>query len=170
VARQKLETAARALERLGDPEAAAARQAADEAAAFAGLVSRSLEQIVEEVATHPNGPDQFATLHQGRTVLIETQLEANGELAYRIFSGGKAGKIDTTGFRLLEGRRAGEDVTFGARLAGIRLGDDNLWRITLEPESGVFISTPSAWKALERMGWPSRSEPVAPPQAEEDGP
>jgi hypothetical protein len=160
VARQKLDRAAWALEQLGDPEAADVRQAANEAGIFAGLASRSLEQIVEEVATHPDGASQFDTLHKGRSILIETQLEPGGELAYRIFSSGKIGRIDTTGFRLLDGRRPGESITFGARLAGIKLGDDNQWRVTLEPDSGVFISTPSAWTALERLGWPSRAEPA----------
>lgn len=162
VARQKLERAARALERLGDPEAAAARQAADEAAIFAGLASRSLEQIVEEVATRPDGPDHFQTMHGGRAILLETQIEPDG-LTYRIFSGGKVGRIDTTGFTLLQGKATGENVTFGARLAAIKLGDDNVWRITLEPDSGVFISTPPAWKALELLGWPARDAPATTP-------
>jgi hypothetical protein len=163
VAKRKLDIAATALERLDDPDAPIVRQAADEAAILADLARGTLEEIVEKVATSSDGPSQFRTLHRGRSIILDAHIEAPHELDYQILASGKRARIALEGFSLLDGKRPGDAVTFGARLASISLGDDNVWQIELEPESGVFISTPSAWKALEALGWPSRIAPVNDP-------
>lgn len=172
LARQKLNDAASALERLRDPDAPEVRQMADEAAVFASMASRSLEQIIEEVATRSDGPAQFESLYKGRTVVIDAHMESPGELDYRIVGGGKFGRIDLEGFSLLDGKRRGDPVTFGAALGSIRLDDRGEWRFQLKPDSGVWITSPSAWKALQRLGWPSPDAPgeTDAPKAAEGGP
>jgi hypothetical protein len=164
VAKLKLARAAGALRTLKDPGAAEAEQLAGEAAILADLVSTPLETIVERVATG-GGPEAFG-VHQGRSVVFDAPVAEGGrELDYRLIAGTKRGRIDLTGFALLEGRPPGESVAFGARLKAITLGDDGVWRIGLEPSSGIFISTPSAWKALAGMDWPTDTDPAAAPPA-----
>jgi hypothetical protein len=161
VARRKLDIAASALERLGDSEAANVRHMADEAALLADLTGETLEEILEDVATRSDGPEQFRTLYRGRSIIMDAHIESPGELDYRIFgSGNRRARISLDGFALLADKRPGDAVTFGARLSSMSLGDDNVWQIGLEPDSGVFISTPAAWKALETLGWPPHIAPV----------
>ncbi len=83
------------------------------------------------------------------------------ELEYRIFRPGEAdrpqsvGRIDTTGFRLLELQKPRKDdhLIFGARLASFRFDvDREEWLVAFMPESGV---TMTHIKALEALGWPS---------------
>jgi hypothetical protein len=160
VAKLKLARAAEALRALKDPDAAEAEQLAGEAAILADLVSTPLEELVERVATG-GGPDSFG-VHRGRSVVFDAPVAEGGrELDYRIVAGTKRGRIDLAGFKLLEGKPAGEPVAFGARLGDIALGDDGVWRVRLEPDSGVFMSTPSAWKALAGMDWPTENDPAA---------
>jgi hypothetical protein len=161
VAKQKLATAADALESLGDDDAASIRQSADEAAILADLSSLSMEEIVEEVATKEDGPSRFETLYQGRAVILDAEIEDVTDgvpiLTYRIIAGTgprpKTGFVDLTGFRLIADRKKGDHVTFGARLASITLGDDGRWAVAFQPKSGVYLRSPEAWKALESLGW-----------------
>ncbi len=171
VAKKKLRIAARAFEELEDDRAAKARQYAEEAALVADLASTSVEEIVEAVATRTDGSEWFQhSLNKGRSVIIDAHIaslprEGRGYgLDYQIFASGKHGIIDLSGFQLFEDRNYKIDspVTFGGRLADVTLGDDGLWRVRLDPDSGVFISTKQGWKALERLGWPATSgEPLA---------
>lgn len=164
VAKAKLRIAADALRSLNDPEAAEAEQLAREAAILADLVSTPLEVLVERVATQ-GGPDAFQ-VHQGRSVIFHAPVAEGGrELDYRIIAGTRRGRVDLDGFHLLDGKKPGEPVTFGARLKAIRLGDNGTWHILLEPDSGVYISTPSAWKALATMDWPIDYDPATVPAA-----
>lgn len=161
VAKQKLAIAASALESLGDAEAASVRQSADEAAILADLASLSVEEIVEEVATKEDGPSRFETLYQGRALILDAEIEDEVDgvpsLTYRIIAGTgpkpKTGFLDLAGFHLLADRKKGDHVTFGARLASIKLRDDGRWAVALQPKSGVYIRSPEAWKALETLGW-----------------
>lgn len=164
VAKLKLRVAADALRTLKDPEAAEAEQLAKEAAILADLVSTPLETLVERVATQ-GGPESFQ-VHKGRSVIFDAPVAEGGrELDYRIIAGTRRGRVDLEGFHLLDGKKPGESVAFGARLKEIRLGDNGTWHILLEPDSGVYISTPSAWKALATMDWPIDHDPATAPAA-----
>ncbi len=164
VAKLKLRTAADALRSLNDPEAAETEQLAKEAAILADLVSTPLEQLVERVATQ-GGPESFQ-VHQGRSVVFDAPVAEGGrELDYRIVAGTRRGRVDLEGFHLLDGKKPGESVAFGARLKAIRLGNNGTWHILLEPNSGVYMSTPSVWKALATMDWPIDHDPAAAPPA-----
>jgi hypothetical protein len=161
VAKQKLAIAAGALESLGDGEAANVRQAADEASILADLASLSLEEIVEEVATKEDGPSRFESIYKDRAVILDAEIEDRVDgaptITYRILAGTgprpKIGFIDLAGFRLLNDRKPGDRVTFGGRLASIRLRDDGRWAVALQPKSGVYVRSAEAWKALESLGW-----------------
>ena len=163
LAKQQLAIAADALERLDDPDAPPVRQAASEAAIFADLANRSLEELVEEVALRPDtGTDDSPLTQKDRSLLIASRVAAlprddrGYDLEYRVFSGGKMGRLDLSGFKLFEGLslKVGDSVTFGGRLESIRLGSDNLWQVRLAPESGVFLTTPEGWQAARSLGWP----------------
>jgi hypothetical protein len=175
-AKRKLDTAAWALERLGDPDAAGVRQQASEAAVLADLANRTLEEILEDVATRDDGPSQFEALHRGRSIIVEARVQPGPDLDYRILAGARHGRIDLDGFALLEGKRPGDVVIFGARLESINLGDDNVWLVGLEPDSGVFLNSPEARKALVLLGWPPPDAPAddaprrPPPDDEEAAP
>jgi hypothetical protein len=166
LARQQLARAASALEQLGDPDAPTVRQAADEAAVFAGFVGNVLEKILDDVATRSDGPAAFETLHKGRMILVDSVVVGTDppDLAYRILAGTRWGRLDLTGFRLLEGKQPGDRVLFGALLRSVRLGAGGLWEFGLEPDSGVFILSEEGWRALEYLGWESRAALAAPPE------
>ncbi len=72
-------------------------------------------------------------------------------------AGRHRGRIDLAGFHLLDGKKPGDAVTFAARLKALRLDNDDVWRITLEPDSGVFLNTEQSWKAFETLGGPPHS-------------
>jgi hypothetical protein len=166
VAKRELARAADALESLRDTRnAPAVRQAAREAAIFADLATSSLEEIVESVATSASDRPDPILQQKGRSFLIDTTIEsaATGDraavLTDRILVAGKIGRIDLDGLQLLSGQAlpAGQAVTFGARIDSIALGDDGQWHVRLLPDSGVFITSPEAWKALETVGFPPRN-------------
>jgi hypothetical protein len=159
VARQRLETAARALERLRDPDAPAVRQVAREAAIFADLAGRGLEEIVDQAANHTDSTEWFETLYRDRAILVDDVVPddpAQG-LNYLILAGRRRGRLDLAGFTLLADKKPGDPVTFGARLRSIRLDNDDVWRITLQPDSGVFLTHEASWKAFEAIGGPAHS-------------
>jgi predicted transcriptional regulator len=169
VAKSKLSVAAEALEELRDPGAAEVRQAASEAAIFADLANRSLEELLEEVATASQAEAERVVLTQkGRSILVDSRIAATAgagqapDLEYRVFAGTRQGRLDLEGFELFRGRafKAGDPVTFGARIGSVHLGPDNTWHIGLEPASGVFVSSPQAWRATEALGWPARDAPA----------
>ncbi len=60
----------------------------------------------------------------------------------------REGRIDLEGFRLLEGQKfkKGDILRFGAKLGSIRL-ERNVWVISLEPDSGVFMTNEKALQA-----------------------
>lgn len=154
LAKQKLATAADALETLRDPEARDARQEADEAAIFADWSGDGLEAIMEQVATRSDGADWFNSNHKGRSILIQSTIAPGPrhELSYRIIAGTRWGRINLDGFTLLNGKKPGDGVLFGARLDAARLGKDGAWEFSLEPASGVFILSKAGRKALESVG------------------
>jgi hypothetical protein len=165
VAKRELARAADALESLRDTRnAPAVRQLAREAALFADLATSSLEEIVEAVATSASDKADTILQQQGRSFLIDSTIEVapKGDkpaiLTDRILVAGKIGRIDLDGLELFRGQAlpAGQAVTFGARIDSIVLADDGRWHIRLQPESGVFITSPEAWKALEMVGFPTR--------------
>jgi hypothetical protein len=167
VAKDRLARAADALARLGDPRQAEAAQVAREAAIFADLASASLEEIVEQVATRPGGWDELQKVHRGRAVLIDSRVssvKANGtvELEYRVYAGSRNGLVDLTGLSVFQSQppRPGDPVSFGARIDAVELGADNVWRIRMQPDSGVLLTTREAWAATESLGW---SGPVVDP-------
>jgi len=188
---QLLSSAKSALDALGDAVEGAEeiRQAADEAAIFVDLCSRSLEELLEEAGR--TAPEAWATrfdmLYKGRSILIDTRITAvPGEsgskgyaIEYRVFPPGEASQFgergaggrperfaefDLAGFELLELARpsSGNLVRFGARLASLRYeGDRDRWVVRLEPKTGIFIQH---YKALSAMGWSNNDEPSPPPE------
>ena len=147
------------------------RQAAREAAIFTDLVPKSLEDLVEEAATFRDvsaWSGHFAEQYRGRSILVETTITAvpdpgkpgsRYEDAYRILAGRgpKAearGQFDFTGFELfdLSQPKVGETKLFGARLAALEFNlAENAWFLTLEPDSGVYMTHAAA---LEAFHWP----------------
>lgn len=177
---QLLSAARSAVDSLGDDVEGAdeIRTAADEAAIFNDLSTRTLEEMLEEAGrTHPDiWETRFRDLYKSRSIIIDswvTTAPEPGKGAYDIFykvfpAGGasqfgdtqnivapdKIGLIDLTDFQLLELFRPHLDdrVTFGARLASFQYdAARERWVIRLEPKSGVFIKHT---KALEVLGWP----------------
>ena len=152
------------------------RQAAREAAIFTDLLPIALEDLVEEAATVRDVSGwsaHFASMYQGRSILVETLItavpdptrpESHYEDAYRILAGRgpkpqAKGRIDYQGFQLfdLTQPKVGESKLIGARLAALEFDlNQNLWLLTLEPDSGVFVTHT---RALEAIHWPT-AEPV----------
>lgn len=181
---QLLSAAKAAVDALGGAvdDADTIRNAALEAGIFVDLASHSLEEILSEAGRA--SPDQWATqfknLYRGRSIIIDSRIAAvpgeGGaayEIDYMVFPPGEAsgfreaasarperiGRIDLTGFQLFELARpkTGDRVTFGARLADFRYDSaQDVWIISLEPKSGVYILRT---KALESLGWPSATGP-----------
>jgi hypothetical protein len=172
-AQQLLSQARRAVDELGDAYqgASAIRQGADEAEVISKLAPASLEEMLDEAARSDakDWSDRFGTLYKGRTLILDAHIKGvpdgrgvgSYDLDYRIFRAGEGGRprsfgrVDLTGFRLFEltKPRAGDHVTFGARLASFRFdlqGEE--WLVGLEPSSGVSMTHA---KALEALGWSS---------------
>lgn len=155
------------------------RQAAQEAAIFTDLVPQTLEDLVEEAATYRDvggWSDHFAAIYRGRSIILETTITAIPDStkpgsrygdAYQILVGRgpkpeARGRLDYAKFALfdLTEPKVGEIKLFGARLAALEFDiADNIWVITLEPDSGVFMTHP---QALEAIHWPA-GEPVEEP-------
>ena len=147
------------------------QQGALEAAIFTDLTSESLEAIVEEAATYREANDwssHFAGYYKGRSIILETAISAVPEsnkpgstyqIGYRVYTGRgplpkDRGRVDLKGFRLFElaTPKVGEQKIFGARMASLEYDlVDKEWVLTLEPESGVFMTHP---RALQSIGWP----------------
>jgi DNA-directed RNA polymerase subunit RPC12/RpoP len=165
--------AARAVDEMGGEYEGAEeiRQGAREAALFSDLVPESLETILDEAASRDTQADwekHFGTLYRGRTIILDAHIAATPaegtskayDLDYRIYFGrgpkptGR-GRVDLSGLQLFELARPklGDQVRFGARLKSISRDEaKGEWVITLEPESGSFITHESA---LSTLGWPS---------------
>ena len=151
VAKSKLAQAAAAFEELRDEKAQGVRQLAGQAAILADLVGTSLEEMLDEAAYKPEEwAKRFDTFYKGRSVVVDALVAraAEGEkpaaLDYRIIGDGrlpKLGEIDLSGLKLFEAAppRTGDTVSFGARLAAIRIGDRGVWRFHLDPDSGVAM-------------------------------
>ena len=178
VAKKILGDASAAVDALGGrvEGAEAIRQGAREAAILADLGRESLRELVEEAATYqpPDAwPGHFAALYRGRSVVLQAEVTAvptegapsGYAIDYGIYYGRGSrpagrGRVSLDGFRLIDSAkpRKGDQVTFGARLAGVRLdtasGD---WLVELQPESGVFLTH---FRALEALGW----TPLIPPE------
>jgi len=150
------------------------RQAALEAAIFADLSPRGLDEILEEAANDDprEWPKHFATFYKGRSILLDPPISAEPdparpnshfEVNFPIYfgrgpRGDSKGRIDLNGFRLFElsQPKINEQKPFGARLASVELDvASNEWVVTFEPDSGVFITHP---KALEAIDW-ARPDP-----------
>jgi hypothetical protein len=182
-AKQLLADAASAVDGLGGryEGAESIRQGAREAAIFTDLVPATLDQLLEEAATFRDDakewPSRFAGMYRGRSIILDAPISAvpdpgkpdsSYQIVGRIYFGpgpmpvGK-GRIDLSGFQLFElsQPKVGDQQTFGARLAGLELDlGSNEWVLTLEPDSGVYITHP---RALEAIGWPS-FEPLEEPR------
>jgi DNA-directed RNA polymerase subunit RPC12/RpoP len=164
------------------------RTAAKEAEIYVNLCPRSLEEMLDEAgrAGSDAWTSKFDTLYKGRTILIDsviTEVPRSGSssgyvLEYVIVPPGgtnnfadvrdappdRWGLIDFEGFKLFElsPPRKGDHVTFGARMASFeRDNSGNVWRIGLEPDSGVFIVHT---KALEAVGFPGAAKVEPPPE------
>jgi hypothetical protein len=182
VARQKLARAASAFAQLGsrDERSGPAQQLAREAAIYADLCPRSLEELVDEAArTEPaDWPRRFEVNYQGRAIIVDDVLieassarDASGaplELSYRILVGrgpqaSRTGLINLSGFKLFDDRprEAGEPVLFGARLDSVTL-EGNQWHVRLVPDSGVLLSR---FEPLKLLGWTPRSLTSSEPEA-----
>jgi len=116
-------------------------------------------------------------MYRGRSILVETTITAvpdpskpgsRYEDAYRILIGRGTkpeaqGRLDYSGFELfdLTQPKVGEAKLFGARLAALEFDlTENAWFLTLEPDSGVFMTHT---QALEALHWPT-GEPIEEPQ------
>ncbi len=178
-ANQILSAAKAAVDALGGAvdDAETIRNAADEASIFVDLAAHSLEEILTEAgrASPEEWPTRFKNLYRGSSIIIDTRISAtpgdggpNYEIEYLVLPAGEAagfreaasgrperiGRIDLAGFQLFELARpkAGDHVTFGARLADFRYDPaQDAWIISFEPKSGVFILRT---KALEALDWP----------------
>jgi len=177
---QLLSAARSAVDSLGDDVEGAddIRTAADEAAIFNDLSTRTLEEMLEEAGrTHPDiWETRFRDLYKNRSIIVDSWITAAPEpgkgafdVSYKVFPSGGAsqfgdsqnivpperiGLIDLTDFELLElsPPHLDDRVTFGARLASFQYDSAReKWVIRLEPKSGVFIKHT---KALEVLGWP----------------
>ena len=108
-------------------------------------------------------------MYRGRSILVETTITAvpvpdkpgsRYEDAGRILIGRNAepqakGRLDYTGFGLfdLSQPKVGETKLFGARLATLELNlAESTWFVTLEPDTGVFLTHT---QALEAIHWPT---------------
>lgn len=183
-AQHLLSQARRAVDELGDAYqgASAIRQGADEAEVISKLAPASLEEMLDEAARSDakEWSERFATLYKGRTLILDAHIKGvpdgrglgSYDLDYRIFRAGEGGRprsfgrVDLAGFRLFEltKPRAGDHVTFGARLASFHFdlqGEE--WLVGLEPSSGVLMTHA---KALEALGWSSPDSAIG----EEDRP
>ena len=179
-AKKLLGDAADAVEGLGGryEGAESIRQGALEAAIFADLAPKGVDEIVEEAATSDpkEWPSRFATLYKGRSVILDPPVSGVPDPAlpgspyrvnYPIYFGrgprpdGK-GRIDLSGLRLFElaQPKVDEQKPFGARYASVELDlTSNEWVVTFGPESGVFITHP---KALEVIDWGASEPPEEP--------
>ncbi len=147
------------------------RQGAKEAAIFADLASKGFDEILEEAATSDpkEWPSRFATMYRGRSVLLDAPITATPDPAqpgssYQVdcpiyFGRGPKydgkGRLDLAGFRLFElaQPKVGEQKPFGARYRSVELdATSNDWVITLEPDSGVFITHPDALRSIHWGG------------------
>jgi DNA-directed RNA polymerase subunit RPC12/RpoP len=158
------------------------RTAAAEAALFVDQAPVSLEDMLEEAgrtADRDKWASTFSTLYKGRAIVFDTWVIAEAgksggtpcEILYKVLPPGAATSFDLTdtggarhqrmawidlaGFQLFEVAppKAGEHVTFGARLAAFEYDDaKDIWVVRLEPKSGVFIIHT---KALQALGWRS---------------
>jgi hypothetical protein len=179
-AKKLLADAAEAVEGLGGryEGAESIRQGALEAAIFADLAPKGIEEILEEAATSDpkEWPSRFATYYKGRSVILDPPVSdvpdpsrpgSRYEVNYTIYYGrgprpGGKGRIDLTNFRLFElaQPKVNEQKPFGARYASIELDPtSNEWVVTFAPDSGAFITHQ---KALEAIDW-GVSEPQEEP-------
>ena len=177
---QILSDARRAVIALNDAcrGAAAIRQGADEAEVIAGLVPKTLEDLLDEAArSDPKAWEEtFATLYKGRTVIVDAHVSGTPDgrggggyaLDYRIFREGEGeqppstARLDLTGLKRLEQMqpKLNDRVTLGAGLASFRYDVDRQeWLVGFAPESGVIMTHV---KALEALGWPSEGEEDSP--------
>lgn len=174
VARQKLSRATASFKELGslDERSEPALQLSREAAIYADLCPRSLEELIDEAGrSEPaDWPSVFEVKYQGRAIIVDDVLgdtpagsgsaESASQLSYRILVGRgphavRTGRIDLSGFQLFadRDRAPGEPVLFGARLESITL-EGNEWIVRLAPESGVLLSR---FEPLELLGWTPRA-------------
>jgi hypothetical protein len=156
------------------------RQGALEAAVFADLAPKGIDEILEEAANidTTEWPSHFAAQYKGRSVIIDPPVSdapdpsrpnSRYQVNFPIYFGRGPkpkgeGRIDLAGFRLFElsQPKVGEQKPFGARYASVELDlSSNEWVVTFEPDSGVYITHP---KALETIDW------TAPEPSEEPGP
>ena len=172
-AKKLLSDAAEAVDGLGGrfEGAETIRQGAKEAAIFADLASKGFDEILEEAATTDSKewPSRFATMYRGRSVLLDAPITATPDPAqpgscYQVdcpiyFGRGPRadgkGRLDLAGFRLFELAKpmVGEQKPFGARYRSVELdATSNEWVITLEPDSGVFITHPDALRSIHWGG------------------
>lgn len=154
------------------------RQGAIEAAVFADLAPKGMDEILEDAATSEPKvwASQFAALYKGRSVIIEAPVVETPEpgragSAYRInfplyFGRGPQvigrGRLDLAGFRLFElsEPKVNEQKPFGARYASIEIDkSSNEWVVKFEPKSGVYITHV---KALRAIDW-AADEPLEEP-------
>ena len=182
VAKKLLAEAADAVNGLGGrvDGAETIRQGALEAAIFADLAPKGIDEILEDAATSDpkEWPSHFAAMYKGRSVIIDPPVSdapdparagSRYQVNFPIYFGrgprpdGK-GRLDLTGFRLFElsQPKVDEQKPFGARYASVELDlSTNEWVVTFEPDSGAYITHP---KALEAIDW------SAPDPSEEPGP
>jgi hypothetical protein len=175
-ANQLLSAAREAVDSLGGAveDADEIRHAADEASLFVNLLSDPLETLLDE-ASRASSPQawssRFESLYRGRSVIIDATITATPatgsthryELDYLVLTPGEGtrepprGRIDLTDFEAitLAQPNLGDHVVFGARLAAFQY-DVNAgeWLTRFEPKSGASIRY---MKALETLGWPSKS-------------
>lgn len=144
------------------------RQGALEAAIFADLAPKGIDEILEEAATSEakDWPSHFATMYKGRSVILDPPVieapeagkpNSRYQVGYPLYFGRgprpEKGRLDLTGFRLFElsQPKVGEQKPFGARFASVELDlTTNEWVVTFEPDSGAYITHA---KALEAIDW-----------------
>jgi hypothetical protein len=181
-AKKLLAEAADAVESLGGRVEGAddIRQGALEAAIFADLAPKGIDEILEEAATSDpkEWPSRFAALYKGRSVILDPPVSDTPDPArpgskYQVtcplyFGRGPRpdgkGRVDLSRFRLFElaQPKVDEQKPFGARYASVELDlTTNEWVVTFEPDSGAFITHA---RALEAIDW------AKPDPSEEPGP
>ena len=151
-AANQLDIAVKAMDRLGEPvpDEATYRQAHAQAVL---LREASGDTLDYQLALAPKEPELIARVMNNRTFVVDAVVEPTPTKGYRVlwhqFLEEQPVIIDATGLELLErlGIEKPTRVVFGARFDKLVREQDS-WRLTLLPKSGVLVTEPSIFTML----------------------
>jgi hypothetical protein len=122
-----------------------------QAALLAGLLSESLEEILQHAADLILQDEQewqrvFSQRYQGKAIVFDAEAQRDGagrfQVSYAVFVRGRQARLDLTNLQLFKGLPLPQPqrLLFGVRLADIRLEAEGIWTIRFEPDSGVLLT------------------------------